>query len=286
MKTAQSFETQDEKRAYVRDLMDRAEILLSPMAGVSDRAFRGVCRELGADVTYCEFVSANGVLHGNPATFDLMEVGEEESPIGIQLFGSEPEVLAEAARTTEKIGPDIIDLNFGCPVKKVVKRNGGSALLCNTPLMEDIVRAVVNAVSVPVTAKIRLGWSKGTVNYLETTKMLEEAGACAITIHGRTRDEAFRGIANWDPIAEAKDNVSVPIIGNGDVWNYEDFAEIKERTQCDAVMVARGSIGNPWIFDEIKSNLQGGEWTPPTLEELFRKVVDHMHREVALKTER
>jgi len=275
----------DAHRAVVRDLFTRADVLLSPMAGVSDRAFRAVCRDHGADVVYCEFVSADGVLHGNPATFDLMEVSPDEHPVGIQLFGSDPGTLAEAARTAERIGPDLIDLNFGCPVKKVVKRNGGSALLCNVPLMERIMRAVADAVSVPVTAKIRLGWSRGTMNYMETTRMLEEAGACAITVHGRTRDQAFQGVAEWGPIAEIKAAARVPIIGNGDVWNADDYERIRSETGCDAVMIARGAIGNPWIFTEIKARLRGERYTPPTVLEVLDRIVDHLDREVALKGE-
>jgi nifR3 family TIM-barrel protein len=284
--TATTQDPQAGKRAAVRAILGRAEAVLSPMAGVSDRAFRGVCREMGAGVTYCEFVSADGVLHGNPATFDLMEVGPEEHPVGIQLFGSNPDTLSEAARTAEKIGPDIIDLNFGCPVKKVVKRNGGSALLCNVPLMDAIVRAVVAATSLPVTAKIRLGWSAGSVNYGETTRMLEEAGAGAITIHGRTRDQGFKGVADWAPIAEVKATASVPIIGNGDVTDAAGFLRMKRETGCDAVMIARGAIGNPWIFAEIEAALAGKPWRPPTVAEILDTMVDHLDREVALKGER
>src|SRR6056297_173064 len=194
-----------EKRARVRALYAHDEVLLSPMAGVTDLVFRAVCRDHGADVTFCEFASADGVVHGNQSTRELIELAEDEHPVGIQLFGSDPERMAEAAREAEKLGPDIIDLNFGCPVKKVVKKNGGSALLCNVPLMEDIVRAVVEATALPVTAKTRLGWSQGSLNYLETTQMLQEAGACAITMHGRTRDQKFTGVADWTPIARMKD---------------------------------------------------------------------------------
>jgi len=276
----------DPRRERVRRLLEDADVLLSPMAGVSDRAFRSICREAGADVTYCEFVSADGVLHGNPATFDLMEVGEDEHPIGIQLFGSDPEKLARAAVTAARVGPDLIDLNFGCPVKKVVKRNGGSALLCNLPLMREIVAAVIEAVDLPVTAKIRLGWSEGTVNYMETTRMLEETGACAITVHGRTRDQGFRGTAEWEPIARIKEAASVPIVGNGDVWNAGDYLRLRRETGCDAVMIARGAIGRPWIFTEIKAALRDRPWHAPDLDGVVARVIDHLDREIALKGER
>jgi tRNA-dihydrouridine synthase B len=271
------------KRDSVRALLERADVLLSPMAGVSDLVFRAICKEHGADVTYCEFVSAEGVLHGNRATRDLMELSPDEHPVGIQLFGSNPRSLAEAAREAEALGPDLIDLNFGCPVKKVVKRNGGSALLCNVPLMEEIVRAVVAATALPVTAKIRLGWSRDSMNYLEVTRMLEEAGVCAITVHGRTRDQRFTGRASWGPIGEIKRLAHVPVVGNGDVWNAADYLRLRRETGCDAVMIARGSIGNPWIFEEIKTVLAGVPYRAPDLNRVMDTIVDHLDREIALK---
>jgi len=281
-----TFPTLDERRAAVRDTMTRADVLLSPMAGISDRVFRAICRDFGADVTYCEFVSADGVLHGNEKTFNLMELGPEETPVGIQLFGSNPARMAEAAVTAARAAPDIIDLNFGCPVKKVVKKNGGSALLANLPLMDEIVRAVVAAVEVPVTAKIRLGWNTGCMNYLETTRMLEEAGVCAVTVHGRTRDQGFRGIAAWGPIAEIASRATVPVIGNGDVWNGEDYLRMRAETGCDAVMIARGAIGNPWVFSEIKAAARGDSWEPPVVEEVIRVLIDHLDAEIELKGQR
>lgn len=273
----------DAKRRQVRELYGRAELLLSPMAGVTDMVFRALCREMGADVTFCEFASADGVLHGNASTRELIELAEGEHPVGIQLFGSDPARLAEAAREAEKLGPDLIDLNFGCPVKKVVKKNGGSALLCNVPLMEEIVRAVVEATTVPVTAKTRLGWSKGQLNYLETTQMLQEAGACAITMHGRTRDQGFTGIADWAPIAEMKSVATVPVIGNGDVWNGADYLRIKAETGCDAVMIARAAIGNPFVFEEINAARRGEPYTPPDVQRVVQVLLDHLDREIALK---
>lgn len=271
------------KRAVVRDLYDRAEVLLSPMAGVTDMVFRAVCRELGADVTFCEFASADGILHSNPASKDLLELAPDEHPVGIQLFGSDPERMALAAREAAGLGPDLIDLNFGCPVKKVVKRNGGSALLCNVPLMEDIVRAVVSAVDLPVTAKTRLGWSAGQLNYLETTHMLQEAGACAITMHGRTREQRFGGVADWKPLAEMKEIAEVPIVGNGDVWCAEDYLRMKRETGCDAVMVARGAIGNPFLFEEITAAREGRPYRSPDVDRVVEVLLDHMRREVELK---
>lgn len=271
------------RRERVARLYAGARAVLSPMAGVTDLVFRAVCREQGADMTFCEFVSADGIVHGNDATRELMELGPDEHPVGIQLFGADPSSLAEAAREAEKLRPDVIDLNFGCPVKKIVKRNGGSALLCNLPLMEQIVTAVVEATSLPVTAKIRLGWSEGTQNYMETTRMLEESGACAITIHGRTRDQKFSGIADWGPIAEVKSAATVPIIGNGDVWSGEDYLRLIRETGCDAAMIARAAIGNPFIFAEIGAAIRGEEWLPPSVDEVVTTLLDHAQREVALK---
>ncbi len=273
----------EERRRRVRALYDRVEAVLSPMAGVTDRVFRQLCREMGADLAFCEFASAEGVLHGNPATRDLLELGEDEHPVGIQLFGADPERLAAAAREAEALGPDLIDLNFGCPVKKVVRKNGGSALLCDLPLMERIVRAVVASTNLPVTAKTRLGWSRDRLNYLETTRMLEEAGVCAITMHGRTREQRFTGVADWRPIAEMKAVARVPVIGNGDVWSAEDYLRIKSETGCDAVMVARAAIGNPFVFEEIRAAVAGRPYEPPTVGRVVEVALVHLDRELALK---
>lgn len=271
------------KRRRVAALYGHDEVLLSPMAGVTDLVFRAICREHGADVTFCEFASAEGVLHGNESTRALIELAEDEHPVGIQLFGSDPAAMAQAAREAEVLGPDVIDLNFGCPVKKVVKKNGGSALLCNVPLMEEIVRAVVEATSLPVTAKTRLGWSTGSMNYIETTHMLQESGACAITMHGRTRDQKFTGIADWRPIAEMKQVAEVPVIGNGDVWTARDYLCIKEETDCDAVMIARAAIGNPFVFSEIAAAKRGEDYEALTVSQVVDVLLDHIDRELALK---
>lgn len=273
----------ERKRAEVRALYESVDAVLSPMAGVTDLVFRAVCRDMGAGLTFCEFASAEGVVHGNASTRDLIELGPEEHPVGIQLFGSDPQAMAAAAREAEKLGPDILDLNFGCPVKKVVKKNGGSALLCNVPLMEQIVVAVVEATSLPVTAKTRLGWSRDQLNYLETTRMLQEAGACAITMHGRTRDQRFTGVADWAPIAEMKAVAQVPVIGNGDVWNAADYLRIKAETGCDAVMIARAAIGNPFVFEEIAAAQRGEEYRAPDVRRVVRTLLDQLDRELALK---
>jgi tRNA-dihydrouridine synthase B len=271
------------KRRVVAELYANADAVLSPMAGITDMVFRAICREQGAELTFCEFVSADGIMHGNDASRELMELSPGEHPVGIQLFGSDPQKLAEAAREAAKFGPDIIDLNFGCPVKKVVRRNGGSALLCNLPLMEEIVRAVVEATDLPVTAKTRLGWSEGSLNYMETTQMLQESGACAITMHGRTREQKFSGVADWGPIAELKSVAEIPVIGNGDVWSGTDFLRMKFETGCDAVMIARAAIGNPFIFAEIRAARAGESRMTPDVDRVVETLLDHMGREIALK---
>jgi nifR3 family TIM-barrel protein len=275
--------TLQQKRQTTSELYASARAVLSPMAGVTDRVFRSLCARHGADFTWCEFVSANGVLHGNAASFDLMEIGPDEHPVGIQLFGSDPGILAEAARTAQAQGPQLIDINFGCPVKKVVKRNGGSALLCNVPLMYEIVEAVVAAVDLPVTAKIRIGWSRSSLNYLEVTRMLEEAGACAITVHGRTRDQLFNGRADWVPIAEMVEIARVPVIGNGDVFCADDYFRMKRETGCAAVMIARGAIGNPFVFEEIVTREAGEEWNPPRIDRIVETMIEHLDAEIGLK---
>lgn len=283
MNADRKLSTLEEKRHATRELYADARAVLSPMAGVTDRVFRALCARHGADLTWCEFVSANGVLHGNPASFNLMELGPDEHPVGIQLFGSDPGILARAAITAQQQGPDLIDINFGCPVKKVVKRNGGSALLCNVPLMHEIVSEVVAAVDLPVTAKIRIGWSRSSLNYLEVTHMLEEAGACAITVHGRTRDQLFTGQADWTPIAEMVEIARVPIIGNGDVFDGDAYFRMKRETACNSVMIARGAIGNPFIFDEITTREAGGEWQPPEIGHVVEVMIEHLEAEMALK---
>ncbi len=281
--THKAHRTLAEKRQLAREIYASAPAVLSPMAGITDRVFRALCASHGADLTWCEFVSANGVLHGNPASFDLMELSPDEHPVGIQLFGSDPGILAKAAQTAQAQGPDLIDINFGCSVKKIVKRNGGSALLCNLPLMQEIVEAVVAAVEVPVTAKIRIGWSRTSLNYLEVTPMLEEAGACAVTVHGRTRDQLFNGEADWKSIAEMVEIARVPVIGNGDVFCGDDYFRMKAETGCESVMIARGAIGNPFIFEEIETREAGGEWTQPDIGTIVATMIDHLDAEIGLK---
>lgn len=239
-------------------------LYLAPMAGVTDGIFRRLCKEYGADVMATEFVSAEGIFRRNARTLEYLEFEEVERPIGVQLFGADPDHLAEAARMVlDWKRPDFIDLNFGCPVNKVVSKNGGSALLRDCPLLERIARAVVKAASpVPVTAKIRIGWDRANVNALNTSRILEEAGIRAIAVHGRTKDQGYSGHADWEVIGEVVRAVSIPVIGNGDIASPADAKLRREQTGVAGVMIGRAAMCAPWIFAGIKHYLSTGEIGP------------------------
>ncbi|MCP4726201.1 MAG: tRNA dihydrouridine synthase DusB [bacterium] len=235
---------------------------LAPLAGVTDIPFRLMCKEAGAPIVFSEMVSSEGLVRGSEKTNRYLEFLEEERPVALQIFGSDPEVMSEAAKIVEERGPDIIDINFGCPVKKVVKNNAGSALLKDPKLMGKIVSAIVKAVSLPVTAKIRSGWDEKTSAVQETGKILEDSGISAITIHPRTRKQQFKGKADWTEIVRLKNAVSVPVIGNGDIIEPKDAQAMFDETGCDMVMIGRASMGKPWIFREIANFLSKGEELP------------------------
>ena len=241
--------------------------LLAPLAGVSDSPFRRLAREQGASVVYTEMVSADGLVRGNQATLDYCAFDPSERPIGIQLFGSHPGIMADAARRLcdlpDERRPDLIDVNMGCPVRKVVNRSAGAALLTNLPLLHGIVRAMAATSRVPVTAKVRLGWDGGTRNVVDVSKALEDAGAAAVAIHARTRAEKFEGEAHWEMIGAAKQAVTIPVIGNGDVRTHADAARMLEMTGCDAVMVGRAAFGDPWVFRRLRAWHERGETLPP-----------------------
>jgi tRNA-dihydrouridine synthase B len=235
-------------------------LYLAPMAGVTDTVFRQLCKEQGADVMVTEFVSAEGVFRRNERTLEYLDFADAERPLGVQLFGADPEHLGEAARmVAEWKQPDFIDLNFGCPVNKVVSRNGGSALLRDCPLLTSVARAVVSAVApLPVTAKIRIGWSRDSINAPTTARLLEEAGVRAIAVHGRTKDQGYSGTADWETIAQVAAAVEIPVIGNGDIATV---ADVESRMSCGirGVMIGRAAMCNPWIFGQIKHYLTTGE---------------------------
>lgn len=240
-------------------------LYLAPMAGVTDKIFRGLCKELGADVLVTEFVSAEGIFRKNARTMEYLDFSPAERPLGIQLFGADPEHLGEAARMVRDwVAPDFLDLNFGCPVNKVVARNGGSALLKDLPLLERVARAVVQAAApCPVTAKIRIGWSRCGINALETARILEDAGIQALAVHGRTKEMGYSGEADWNVIDAVARSVRIPVIGNGDIHNAHDAARRKRETAVSGLMIGRGAMSAPWIFREIKEFLATGELPPP-----------------------
>ena len=235
--------------------VEAGRIFLGPMAGVTDIPFRILCKEQGADLIYTEMVSAKGIHYNNSNTKDMLKVDERERPVAIQLFGSEPDIMAETAKRIEELNFDIFDINMGCPVPKVVNNGEGSALMKNPVLAGQIVSAVVNAVKKPVTVKFRKGFSSEDRNAPEFARIMEECGADAVAVHGRTREQYYSGKADWDIIAEVKQNVKIPVIGNGDIFSPSDALRMFEYTGCDAIMIARGAQGNPWIFGEIKKYL-------------------------------
>jgi nifR3 family TIM-barrel protein len=239
-------------------------LYLAPMAGVTDKIFRQLCKEFGADVVVTEFVSAEGIFRRNTRTMNYLDFDACERPIGVQLFGAEPGHMGEAARRViEWVRPDFIDLNFGCPVNKVVAKNGGSSLLRDCPLLEKVARGVVEAVApFPVTAKIRIGWDRQTINATTTAKILEDAGIRAIAVHGRTKEQGYSGEADWETIASVVDAVSIPVIGNGDIVCAADATRRREQTGVAGVMIGRGAMCSPWIFREIKHYLATGEMLP------------------------
>src|SRR5438270_1113804 len=225
-------------------------LYLAPMAGVSDKIFRQLCKEYGADVLTTEFVSAEGIFRRNERTREYLDFDEIERPIGVQLFGADAEHMAEAARqVADWVNPDFIDLNFGCPVNKVVARNGGSALLKDCPTLTTVAAAVVQSVApMPVTAKIRIGWDADSVNAVRVANILVEQGIAAITVHGRTRAQGYSGIADWNVIGEVAASVSIPVIGNGDISTPADVAKRRSETDIAAVMIGRAAMSAPWIF--------------------------------------
>ncbi len=238
-------------------------LALGPMAGVTDMAFRTICREMGAALTYTEMVSSRALVYQDKKTRALLELGPGERPCAVQIFGSDPEVMARGAQLAlAHSGAQILDINMGCPVGKVVKSGDGSALMRRPELAEQIVRTVAAAVSVPVTVKIRKGWDKGSVNAVEFAQMLEQAGASAVCVHGRTRVQMYAGRADWDSIRAVKQAVHIPVIANGDVFSPEDARRILDHTGADMVMIGRGAFGDPWLFQQARAVL-AGEAVPP-----------------------
>lgn len=260
--------------------------VLAPLAGITDSPFRRLCKDQGASLLYSEMVSAKGLHYKDKNTENLLYIHPEEELVAYQIFGSEPGVMAEAARNLDNRKNLILDVNMGCPVLKVVKNKEGCALMRNPQLAYDIIFELVKNTSKPVTAKIRLGWDQGSINGIEMAKALEAAGASAIAVHGRTRDQFYRGKANWDEIARIKNAVSLPVMGNGDVFSGQDAIRMLDQTGVDFVMIARGALGNPWIFRECLSLWNGSGIPEPTsLEEKIRTMVQQLDWLVELKGE-
>ncbi|MGI6705118.1 MAG: tRNA dihydrouridine synthase DusB [Clostridia bacterium] len=237
-------------------------VFLAPMAGVTDQPFRLLCKEMGCGVVYTEMVGAKGLHYGGEQTRQLIDIHPLEHPVGIQIFGSEPEIMAMIAEQLNNEDADLIDINMGCPAPKIVKNNEGCALMKDMQRAEKVIRAVVKASKKPVTVKFRKGWDDSSVNAVEFAQMAEEAGVQAVTVHGRTREQFYSGRADWDIIRKVKGSVGIPVIGNGDIFSGEAARRMFEETGCDGVMVARGAQGNPWIFAEIRSCLRGEKEIP------------------------
>ena len=261
----------------------RVPLYLAPQAGVSESPFRRLCRSFGADVVVSEFVSAEGIRRHDRRTHSYLRFHDEERPIGIQIFGSDPEAMAQAAALVEEVyAPDYLDINFGCPVKKVASKNGGSGCLKDLDLVQRIIRAVRGALSIPTTVKIRSGWSEELRQPVEIALRCQDAGAQVLTLHARTRTQMYGGTADWDEIAAVVEALDIPVIGNGDVWRGEDAKAMHDHTRCAGIMIARGSHGQPWIFGQARAALEGRPVPPdPDVEERFRIIVHHARLAIA-----
>ncbi|HHE08257.1 MAG TPA: tRNA dihydrouridine synthase DusB [Chlorobaculum parvum] len=262
-------------------------VILAPMEDVTDRVFRQLCKRHGADIVYTEFVSAEAIRRGAEKSIRKLKMDEHERPVAVQIFGNTAESMIEAASIAESFEPDYLDINFGCPVKKVAGRGAGAALLKEPDKLLVIASAVVNAVSLPVTAKTRIGWDHDSINITDTVRRLEDAGIQAVAVHGRTRSDMYKGLADWGRIAEAKRACSIPVIANGDVWSADDAVAMFAETGADGIMIGRGSIGNPFIFAQAKHLLKTGERLPlPSYRDRIEAAREHLRLSLQYKGEK
>jgi tRNA-dihydrouridine synthase B len=264
------------KSLRIGSLVTRHNILLAPLAGISDYPFRNMCRDFGANLTYTEMVSVDGLVYRNSSTMEILRIHPNENPLGFQLFGSDPEIFKKVLPLLEELKPALIDINFGCPVRKVVARGAGAALLQDLKKMGQIVGIVKRNTALPVTAKIRLGWDNTSIVVEESARNIEAAGADAITIHARTRSQGYSGKASWESIARVKEILKIPVIGNGDVIDGVSALEMFRTTSVDGIMIARGALGRPWIFRQILSYLQDGtRLEDPSFSERMEIIMHH-----------
>ncbi|WP_419726039.1 tRNA dihydrouridine synthase DusB [Terrisporobacter petrolearius] len=258
------------------------KVFLSPMAGVTDLPFRLICKEKGCGMLYTEMINAKALCYDDENTKKMLKIEEEEHPIAIQIFGSEPEFMGKAAAIMNEYPNEILDINMGCPAPKVIKNGDGSALMRNPKLASEVLSSVVKNSKKPVTLKIRKGWDDDSVNAVEIAKIAEQCGISALAIHGRTREQFYSGKADWHIIEQIKQTINIPVIGNGDVFEVEDAVNMLEKTKCDAIMIGRGAQGNPWIFKRINHYMETGEILPEsTLEERITTAIKHMNLAVA-----
>lgn len=264
-------------------------LLLAPMEDITDRSFRSICKHMGADMVYTEFVPSDGLIRNISRSHDKLIISEKERPIGIQLYGHLLDSMVTAAKMAEEAKPDLIDINFGCPVKKIAKRGAGAGMLCNIPLMVNITESIVRNVKVPVTVKTRVGWDANNKNIVEIAERLQDTGISAITVHGRTREQLYKGSADWSLIAAVKNNprMIIPVIGNGDIISPQTAKEAFDKYGVDGLMIGRATIGRPWIFRDIRHYLNTGELLPPlSIEEKVELARSQFRKSLEVKGEK